>query len=188
MPSVRPRADARGPWCRRPPRSELRPGFPLEMLQHSDRRDAVIEALAWFMITVRASEASEHATDGDGRHRVEGTWHRSPRDETWALARSRGQGLPDADVRSRPQERAAQANPASESGDRVAAMPADDQWSSGLQGNELAQCSHQLQLGPRASDLSSRDNCNLRAVEPRVTREAAVAAATWASTARDERW
>lgn len=33
------------------------------MLQHSDSRDAVIEVHAWFMITVRASEASEHATD-----------------------------------------------------------------------------------------------------------------------------
>jgi alkylated DNA nucleotide flippase Atl1 len=46
---------------------ELRPGFPMEVLQHPDRRDAVIEALAWFIATVRTSDVTEHRADGRGR-------------------------------------------------------------------------------------------------------------------------
>ncbi|CAN5521525.1 hypothetical protein BH24ACT5_BH24ACT5_00270 [soil metagenome] len=43
------------------PRSkiELRPGFSLAILQQPDQRDAVIEALAWFMTTIRDADAPE---------------------------------------------------------------------------------------------------------------------------------
>ena len=50
---------------------QLRPSFPMEVLQYPDRRDAVIEALAWFMATARggggdgAVPATDLAEDGD---------------------------------------------------------------------------------------------------------------------------
>ena len=50
---------------------ELRPGFPMEVLQHPDRRDAVIEALAWFIATVHSSEVAEHGADSLGRSALE---------------------------------------------------------------------------------------------------------------------
>jgi len=40
---------------------ELRPSFPLDVLRHADRRDAVIEALAWFIIATQTAIAIDDA-------------------------------------------------------------------------------------------------------------------------------
>lgn len=41
-----------------PSKLELRPGFQLEILRHLERRDAVIQALAWFITTTRGGGSS----------------------------------------------------------------------------------------------------------------------------------
>ncbi len=40
----------------------LRPGFPLEVLRYEVRRDAIIEALAWFLATLQAADTTTLAT------------------------------------------------------------------------------------------------------------------------------